>query len=394
MNRFTQMLGAGVTALSITLTVPSQSDAALFGVDVDAEFGLDQKTMEFINGLAPQVREEVVKLLKQALPLIDSSVTAYLDKVDIILEKQINHMQCAAIGVGAALSDDLKGKLLGGSPQPVSKLEDDMKKTISGFKPDVKPHDMRLAYSDLIYRATFTSCQVSLAPETAKDVSAILENLRPRWMVWYRLDGSCGNIKACFTWEADHVKQTLLASDARDNEKANANARLATVKQPTTKPVGVFSRTFDPTDYEKALGELISIEDGVQLAAAKRKGDAHQLIKSAQEQLSAARSNMDSSPKGPFNPRLATYRRHPDCNPPTQALAQSKAVLSAVANIEASITSARTLDQSVSSTADQIGASAQALKDEAILQSGYARQAEFWLTAGIASLGFELPCGL
>lgn len=392
MNRVMRMLGAGVAALSMFVTFPSYSGAALFGVDVDAEFGLDQKTMEFINGLAPQVREEVIKLLKEALPLIDGSVTAYLDKVDGILEKQISHMQCAAIGAGAALSDDLKGTVLGGAPQPLSKLEEDMKKTISGFKPDVKPHDMRLAYSDLIYRATVTNCQVALAPETAKDVSAILENVRPRWMVWYRLDGSCTSIKECFNWEAAHAKKTLGDADVRDVVSANGHARLAAVKQPTTKAVGMFSKTFDPTDYEKALGELISIEDGVKLAAAKRRADARKSIDTAKAVLEKARQNMNSSPKGPFDRRNSAYRYAPNCDQPKRALVISYSVMSDLAAVSQSLVMATALDNSLQSVLDQVTTEATTIRQEAETQMSYAKSAEYYLRAG--NFNARLPCQL
>jgi hypothetical protein len=392
MNRVMRMLGAGVAALSMFVTFPTYSGAALFGVDVDAEFGLDQKTMEFINGLAPQVREEVIKLLKEALPLIDGSVTAYLDKVDGILEKQISHMQCAAIGAGAALSDDLKGKVFGGAPQPLSKLEEDMKKTISGFKPDVKPHDMRLAYSDLIYRATVTNCQVALAPETAKDVSAILENVRPRWMVWYRLDGSCTSIKECFNLEAAHAKKTLGDADVRDVVSANGHARLAAVKQPTTKAVGMFSKTFDPTDYEKALGELISIEDGVKLAAAKRRADARKSIDTAKAVLEKARQNMNSSPKGPFDRRNSAYRYAPNCDQPKRALVISYSVMSDLAAVSQSLVMATALDNSLQSVLDQVTTEATTIRQEAETQMSYAKSAEYYLRAG--NFNARLPCQL
>lgn len=393
MKHVMRIMGVAASALAIVLTVPQRGEAQLFEVGVDATFGLDQKTMDFINGLAPQVREQVILLLKEALPLIDSSVTAYLDKVDGILEKQINHMQCAAIGAGAALSDDLKGKLpFGGAPQPVSKLEGDMKKTITGFKPDVKPHDMRLAYSDLIYRATVTNCQVALAPETAKDVSAILENVRPRWMVWCRLDGSCTSIKECFSWETEHMKTTLGDADGRDVAKANGDERLAAVKQPATKAVGMFSKTFDPTDYEKALGELISIEDGVKLAAAKRRSDARKSIDGARSALATARQNMNSSPRGPFDRRNSAYRYVPNCDQPKRALVISHSVMSDLAAVSQSLDTATALDNSLQSVLDQVTTEATAIRQEAETQMSYAKSAEYYLRAG--NFNARLPCQL
>ncbi len=369
MNHIMRKLGVGVTALSIVLTGASYSNAALFGVDVDAEFGLDQKTMDFINGLAPQVRQEVVKLLKEALPLIDSSVTAYLDKVDGILEKQINHMQCAAIGAGAALSDDLKGKTFGGPPQPVSKLEEDMKKTITGFKPDVNPHDMRLAYSDLIYRATVTSCQVSIAPETEKDVAAILENVRPRWMVWYRLDGSCPDITQCYSWQEQHTKETISKADKRDVASIDGETRMSAVHQPNTRASGVaWWKTFNPTEHEKALGELISLEDGIKLAAAKRLTDAKSALESAGYLITEAKTVFANSPHGPF-PIV------PDCNIPRIAKDRAQLAMQDADEIRTALAKAVELDPTLTPRVQQSRAEFETTMHMASAQIAMAREA-------------------
>jgi hypothetical protein len=397
MKAFRRTLVAAVNALTIMTLTPDVSRAAFLGVDVDvdATFGLDQKTMDFINGLAPQVRVEVLRLLKEALPLIDTSVISYLNKVDTILDKQISHIQCAAIGAGAALSDDLKSKLpFGGQAQPVSKLETDLNTTITTFKPDVRPHDMRLAYSDLIYRATVTNCQVSLAPETAKDVAAILENARPRWMVWYRLDGSCSGITQCYSLQEKNTRKTISKADKRDVAAADAEKRMAHVQQPTTKATWFWTKTFDPTEYEKVLGELISVEDGVHLAEAKRRGEAKKSIDAAISTLATARQNINSSPKGPFDRRQVAYRTVRNCDQAKRALAISKSVLGDLASASQSVSTATTLDASLQSMGDHLSGEAAVLRKEAEAQATYATTAEYVLKIGAGFGTARLPCGL
>ncbi|MCV9964305.1 hypothetical protein OIU34_20675 [Pararhizobium sp. BT-229] len=371
MNAFGRPLALALSALSFFMLVPSRSDAGLFdvGVDVDAEFGLDKRTMDFINGLAPQVRKEVLQLLKEALPLIDASVISYLNRVDAILDKQISHIQCAAIGTGAALSDDLKGKLpFGGQVQPVAKLEADLNSTITGFRPNVKPHDMRLAYSDLIYRATVANCQVAIASETAKDVAAILENARPRWMVWYRLDGSCPGITQCYSWQEQHTKETISKADKRDVVSADAEKRISSVHQPKTRATGVVWATFNPTEYEKALGELISIEDGINLATAKRLSDANAAIESAGYLISEAKKVLANSPHGPFP-------LGPDCTLPRVAIAHAGQAMKDADAIRNALAKAVELDQALMPRVQQLSVEFETTMQFASAQIALARDA-------------------
>src|SRR5258707_1310808 len=71
--------------------------------------GLEGRTNSMIEGLPPKIKDELIKFLKEALPLIDKSVDKYLTRVDEILHKNIEDglasAQCSVIGVGAQFAD-------------------------------------------------------------------------------------------------------------------------------------------------------------------------------------------------------------------------------------------------------------------------------------------------
>jgi hypothetical protein len=127
----------------------------------------NQKTRDFIQGLPPLIRTQVLQLLKDSLPLIDKSVKDYIDQVNNVLNSQIDHLECAVLGTGETLGADLKNAISLGNalPEPVQKLSADRDTVILSFLLGDKPTKYERSYSDLLYRAATTACQVGVAPE-------------------------------------------------------------------------------------------------------------------------------------------------------------------------------------------------------------------------------------
>jgi hypothetical protein len=99
--------------------------------NVSAVAGLDEPTRTFISGLAPQVRTQVLQLLQDALPLLDTSVLKYIAAVNNIVDKQINHLECAIVCTGKIVGADLRAAITFTSdPQPVADLSGNRDKTI------------------------------------------------------------------------------------------------------------------------------------------------------------------------------------------------------------------------------------------------------------------------
>lgn len=84
------------------------------GLEVTA--GLDKPTRELIARMPAEIRKQTVKLLKDALPLVDSSVLKYLDRVNEIVDTQIDHAACTVTGAAANIGTMFKHAIVGGRP--------------------------------------------------------------------------------------------------------------------------------------------------------------------------------------------------------------------------------------------------------------------------------------
>jgi len=236
--------------------------------------------------------------------LIDTSVQKYLDQVNTILDTQLTHLECVAIGTGQVLGADLKSSLpFASPPEPVETLEEDTEKMINGFSVDDAPVMYSQRYSDLLYRGATTSCQVSISPQASVEVSAIIENVRPRWTVWYRLNGKCANAKACYSQVLTETSTAVSRADERDVEAVSAHTRLMHIASPSF-PYRFLGK-WDPTFVENTMKELLSIQDGISAAKLAREAvanayaeDAEKLVAAAEKNLSGAQANQGSSDLG------------------------------------------------------------------------------------------------
>ena len=89
---------------------------------LDATVGLDDKTRAVIEGLPKEVRDQIIGLLRDALPLIDTSVLTYMNRVNEIVDSQINHVQCAAEGIAKSVAGTAK-EIFGIKPAPIAALK-------------------------------------------------------------------------------------------------------------------------------------------------------------------------------------------------------------------------------------------------------------------------------
>jgi hypothetical protein len=85
--------------LLLTLIFPDFFVGQGIQVGVNTSVGLDDRTLDLLNRLPKEVREQIVNAVGDALPILDKSVNAYLAKINEILDRQINHAQCSMTGV-------------------------------------------------------------------------------------------------------------------------------------------------------------------------------------------------------------------------------------------------------------------------------------------------------
>jgi hypothetical protein len=277
----------------LTTTLPLKGDAVDLNLGVraslglDATVGLDKSTRDFIAGLPSQVREQVMQLLKDALPLIDTSVDKYLTKVDDILNRQIDHLQCSIVGVGTTLGAELKQAITLGAikPQPYGQLIEDWKQTSKDFYYGDNPHRYRAAYTDFLYRAQVTYCQTSMSAETAQGVAELQAQARPKWGLWLRLEGQCANAEQCFDSTLAQTSKLIGASNPLDRSSVGAPARIAQVVRPSPPSwlAQLINSKFDPAEYETQLRALLSIQDALAVAAKARENVASELVVAAKK---------------------------------------------------------------------------------------------------------------
>ena len=328
-----------VTIISASVTCYGQNFKASLGLE--ATVGLDEKTRNFIREMIPEVRAQMLGLLKDALPLVDQSVEKYMSRVDDILTKQVNNLQCTLVGTGKILGADLKSLITGRNPAPIQNLKNDEQTTVVSFSVNDAPGTYERRYADFLANAAVTRCQVGIAPEGSASVAKIQGNIRPRWMVWYRLDGICPNAELCFDYLRDQATQKITSSDARDTAKVHANDKLQTVAKPALP--GFLTRFFtkyDPSEYEASLGALFAIYDGINMA---------QLARRAMAADAWSKASKGNEPQSPM--RLLYANEYSQVNWPTDAyqdytnaISRCKTLVAMIKDINADAKSAAELD--------------------------------------------------
>ncbi|UIJ82425.1 hypothetical protein [Rhizobium leguminosarum] len=283
---------------------------------LEAEVGLDAKTIAFLNRFPSEVRVQIVQTLKESLPLIDKSVEGYITQVNGVISSSIDQAACRSTVPIGVLFDEVKDLVLPGEykSKPVETLTNDFAEIASDFSAKSTPHDYRMVYSDFLHRAAITGCQAGLSPETVAEISVLQQMARPKWNLWLRLDGVCTNADACLTWLRKDLDETIAKADPRDVAVVNGSSRLTALKSPTQP--GFFDRlrgVFYPGPYEDVLLELYSIGDGTRVAEKVRHASAEAdladgiaLIDEAEKTAATARSQLSGQSSDANNLAIQT----------------------------------------------------------------------------------------
>ncbi|WP_027664002.1 hypothetical protein [Rhizobium leguminosarum] len=275
---------------------------------MEAEVGLDDKTIAFLNRLPAELRKQFVQMLKESLPLIDSSVQSYISQIDDVISSNIDQAACSATIPVNVFFDRATELVLPGDykSKPVATLTKDLAEVVNGFSSGNPPSEFRIAYSDFLHRAATTACQVGLSAPTLLDIAGLQKAARPKWRVWSRLEGECQNADECMTWLRTTVMERVSQADSRDVALVTADTRFDKVEMP--EELGFFEKLsgkFHPAPYEDAFVELFSITDGIRVAKKLRQASAEAdfaagvaLINEAETKLTKAKkqlSNLDPS---------------------------------------------------------------------------------------------------
>lgn len=232
-------------SLALVATLASQdASAQLFAyvkTDSDVTVGLDETTRRLIQGLPDEVKKQVLDLLRQALPLIDTSVEKYLNRVDEIVSNQVNHLQCAGQGFAKGTVEEVSAAIKGRPPTPLLTLQKQFEDRESAFESRPLIH-LAIEYEDFLGRAAVTACQVVSEKTNTDRVASLQAKARPRWRIWYDLEDKCDSPQACLNLRYSHLKELIERSEQRDIERSSVRKTFASVNQKPATSDNMFSR--------------------------------------------------------------------------------------------------------------------------------------------------------
>lgn len=250
------------------------------GLDLSATatIGLDEPTRTLIENLPLELRKQVIEALKEALPLIDERVTDYLGKVNDIIDAQINHASCAALGTAQGIAHIFGASVTFSSPTPIGDLDKLWGKTTQKYGLRATPHDVVIGYGDFLARAAVTSCEVAPAAEARETVALEQTNARWRWTVWKRVIKQCSSAEECTATVARQVHDALESADAQDLQQVAAKRRMQEFEGSPIPGPGWLTRAEDATGwdhvplgiYEQRMSQLFRVEDDVLISRLKR----------------------------------------------------------------------------------------------------------------------------
>lgn len=254
------------------------------------EIGLDSATRALLEGYPPKVREEVIKALKEALPLIDESVMKYLEAVNSIVAQRLSQAACLTAGVLKNTVDDAGAALIFGKrgATPFKDLDDMRRQALQRLQRSSPPKDFVTAHSDILIKASATVCQSLAVGATAAASEAFVyaEEANRRLAIWSPLKNRCATASLC----ADDFRERLAAmirdADGRDVRAVSAQSRFTAVGWPSQERL---FETFDPLRYDQALGEAAAIEQSLRLTRLVRETKAQILISKASDGLDRVR---------------------------------------------------------------------------------------------------------
>jgi hypothetical protein len=257
------------------------SPVTAFGqFSVDGTIGLDQPTRDLISELPKETREEIIKTLQGALPLLDKSVDSYLAAVSDIVDHQIDHAQCAATGIIAEI--DRRMKLPGTRTKlPLEIFSNDEKSQLARIKKSSNANFYARLYGDILFDATVTYCEMKISP-AAQQARKDEDKYRPLAAAWDRIQDQCGDAVNCVMKLHAATQYIVAKSDPRDIQSVHASEAFAKVLVPDTPSL---LQSFDPAPFNAAIVQMIAIQNEIMLASTARQARAASLMSLVQQQL-------------------------------------------------------------------------------------------------------------
>lgn len=248
--------------------------------------GLDAPTRTMLEGLPKTIKEQTLDGLEKALPLIDTSINAHLDRVNELVFAAMNQASCLMVGTGKAMGEEFVAAVLKQMPRPVTNLNEMWDAFPREISKNATPQAITLLYSDYLARSTVVACQVAHTPEALGEVDKLRMLARARFQVWQAISGTCRDTADCFRKQHAETKKLLAASDPRDTQISGATQLVSTVSAPREGPF----TAFDFTAYETRLATLHRAKRELDIARTLREQSARAHLQKGQALYATANS--------------------------------------------------------------------------------------------------------
>lgn len=297
-------------------------------VQVGFTVGIDKGTQDFIERLLPEVRRQLLELLRAALPEIDKSVLTYLKRADEIIQSNVDSglkaVQCTAAGTGALAKDSMHAYLtslffekisdkdltFSNVANPLQELSRSIPSMRAQITTKTEVNQILAAYSDLLLHVAIVNCETRFTDSLpiALETQAYRDSIYVPAIEWHTLIGPskdspwCKTPLECVKKRREQVVAFIKANPAdadfsTQKDRFNAQKELGNAQKEfdrltpdaeTSFLDPLFPRSIRIVDYEQLLARYRQIERAVTAHKASRKEAASKLLQEAKAQTADA----------------------------------------------------------------------------------------------------------
>ncbi|MBI1198092.1 MAG: hypothetical protein GC203_09525 [Phenylobacterium sp.] len=264
--------------------------------------GLDGSTRRFLERYPATVREEFIKALEQALPLLDKSVDTAFDRIDFSVEKATDRLQCTLETlppIAGSAADRVVREVLNKpsgntATSNLLRFAENRREKING---STSPTWAFARYTDVIATVREVRCRFSGVPDLVLAIDQLSISFFESHDTWkYIKEIDCDTANNCYGLLYRDTVALIGASDPRDVVATNAKVRIEALPKPGIRLSGDgFERVGSARgsrlplkDYEADARELRSIQLGIAFESLKRADAAMKMLDGYAVQLAGA----------------------------------------------------------------------------------------------------------
>lgn len=205
------------------------------------EFGANQRTRDWADNYLKAVADQIRSLAREFIPIIDTDIKGYLDKLNMIVsdnvDKAIKSAQCGGNGELLHLQQTVEGTIAkyivsdtdnyitpDDMPHPIQSLDKNISKTEEQFRYTTAPLTIADGYDDLMVYTTSVQCWTRMT-EKLPIAEKVLDTMRSLYgpaLDWGRTIGpdrnhpNCKTVGDCLIFSRRSLKAVI---DDPDNQQ-------------------------------------------------------------------------------------------------------------------------------------------------------------------------------